>query len=976
MAHNTIQGMLTEAFIRSSALPAIEYNNQTITYRELDHKSGSIAGFLMAKGIKKGTFIAVLLENKIELIAAIIGILKAGGVFIPLDPLHPVKRMEAMLELTDTRYLLIDRINYQLLAHRSLEQGGNIETLVMDESLALESDAHSSRAEIEYHPEDAIYIYFTSGSTGRPKAVLGMNKSLAHFINWEIETLKIDTPWRVSQLTSPSFDASLRDYFVPLCSGGTVCIPPNRDLILNSTGLINWIENSRINLIHCTPSLFRLFNVKSLTKEIFSNLKYVLLAGERIHPPELENWFITFDERIQLVNLYGPTETTMVKTFYFIKKADTKAPGISVGKPMKGSRVIILDEKMNPCPEGATGEIYIRTPFRTKGYYNDPELTSKKFLVNPFNNDPDDLIYKTEDLGRVLPDGNLEFLGRMDRQVKIRGNRIELAEVEAELLKYEPVKEAVVLDREEAGGHKYLCAYVSADQEVKVDELRSFLGKELPDYMIPSFFIQLAKIPLNANGKVDWRLLPEPSGVNIISAEYLPPRNSLEEELTRVWQEVLGIDKIGINDNFFNLGGDSLKIVQVTALLTSVKLEIRDVFLHPTIAELSEAIQKDPAQYAPVQPKENARIQPEEELKAPDSGPEQSKPAKLLPKAETVKILPMRFPPPITTYPSHADLLSVILNHEESYAWFYNYYIQLEAPPDGVGVRLDFYTTLLFKTCPFIYYQRISRDLVAQKWGKISDYIIDCLDLGYYVYFLVDRYYIPEYAEYQKRHRIHDIFVFGYNLSEKTFNVADCFSGGLYRYAKATFTQIESGYENFHLTGRPDWFDGVESISYRNKFDYAFDINLVIEFIEDYLSSKSTSQRYKIPSEKYCAEGLERKNFVYGLAIYQLLQEHIKRSREYLNFDIRPFSLLWNHKTVMQDRIKYLAGNNYLRDWVFPAEEYARFAEETLNLRNMIIETMVSRNPKYIDFMIEKLGEIALRERDVLEKMLESIIVK
>jgi amino acid adenylation domain-containing protein len=820
---------------------------------------------------------------------------------------------------------------------------------------------------VEYHPEDAIYIYFTSGSTGRPKAVLGMNKSLAHFINWEIETLKIDTPWRVSQFTSPSFDASLRDFFVPLCSGGTVCIPQSREQILNSASLINWIENSRINLIHCTPSLFRLFNLKSLSPEHFPNLKYVLLAGERIHPPELENWFITFGERIQLVNLYGPTETTMVKTFYFITKADTKAPGISVGKPMKGSRVIILDEKMNPCGEGATGEIYIRTPYRTKGYYNDPELTGKKFLVNPFNNDPNDLIYKTDDLGRILPDGNLEFLGRMDRQVKIRGNRIELAEVEAKILKYEPVREVVVLDREETSGHKYLCAYVTSDHEVKVDELRSFLGKELPDYMIPSFFIQLPKIPLTANGKVDWRLLPEPSGVNIISAEYLPPRNSLEEELVQVWQQVLGIDKIGIHDNFFNLGGDSLKIVRVTALLTSVKLEIRDVFLHPTIAELSEAIQKDPAPYIPVQP--------EAEVKGPDSGPERPKEEKLIPKGENSKILPMRFPPPVTAYPSHADLLSVILNHPESYAWFYNYYIQLEAPPDGVGVRLDFYTTLLFKTCPFIYYQRMSRDLVAKKWRRISDYIIDCLDLGYYVYFLIDRFYIPEYAQYQKEHKIHDIFVFGYDLAGKSFNVADCFSGGLYRYAKVTFTQIENGYRNIHLTDRPDWFDGVELISYRDKFHYTFDINLMISFIKDYLSSTSTSQRYKIPSEKYCAEGLERKNFVYGLAVYQLLQDFMKKFRKDLNYDIRPFYVLWNHKTVMLDRIKYLAANNYLKNDAFLTERYTKIAEAALNIRNLVLETMLTENPKYVDFIIEKLGEIAIQERETLENMLESLTV-
>jgi amino acid adenylation domain-containing protein len=972
MAPNTIQGMLSEAFIRFCDLPAIEYNNTQISYRELDYRSEAIACKLAAKGIKKGAFIAVLLENKIELIATLIGILKAGCVFIPLDPLHPVKRMEVMLQSTDTRYLLIDKPNYQLLAHLFKEQGGEIEAIVKDESQTQESPMFS-RPEVEYHPEDAIYIYFTSGSTGRPKAVLGMNKSLAHFINWEIETLKIDIPWRVSQFTSPSFDASLRDFFVPLCSGGTVCIPQSREQILNSASLINWIENSRINLIHCTPSLFRIFNLKSLSPEHFPNLKYVLLAGERIHPPELENWFVTFGERIQLVNLYGPTETTMVKTFYFIKKADTKTQSISIGKPMKGSRIIILDEHMNPCGEGTTGEIYIRTPYRTLGYYNDPELNHQKFLVNPFTGDPKDLIYRTEDLGRLLPDGNLEFLGRIDRQVKIRGNRIELAEVEAKLLKYEPVKEAVVLDRENTGGLKYLCAYVTADQEVKVDELRGFLKKELPDYMIPSFFIQLEKIPLTANGKADWRLLPEPSGANIISEEYLPPRNSLEQELVQVWQQVLGIDKIGINDNFFNLGGDSLKIVQVIARLASIQLEIKDLFLRPTIMELSEMIQNEPERFSGAKPEAASQLKPMEEQHLPEQ--ECLEPDRITAKIENSKVLPMCYPPPVMAYPAHGNLLSVILDHEEAFSWFYNYYIQLEAPPEGEGIRLDFYTTLLYKTCPFIYYQRISRELIAKKWDKISDYIIDCLNLGYYVYFLIDRFYIPEYAEYQKEHKIHDIFVFGYDLSEKSFNVADCFSGGLYRYATATFTQIENGYKNIHLTGRPDWFDGVELISYRDKFHYTFDINLMIGFMKDYLSSTSTSQRYKIPSEKYCAEGLERKNFVYGLAVYQLLQEFMKKFRKDLNYDIRPFYVLWNHKTVMLDRIKYLAENNYLKKDGFLTEGYTKIAEETLNIRNLVLETMVTENPKYVDFIIEKLGEIAEQERKTLENLLESLTV-
>jgi amino acid adenylation domain-containing protein len=828
MSQNTIQGMLSEAFERSSGMVAIEYHQAVIRYRDLNQKAQHIANLLAAGGVKKGSFVAILLENKIDLIAAIIGVLKAGGVFIPLDPLHPVKRLEAMLQLTDTRYLLIDRPNYDNLAHLYTGNGGTVEALTVDQSFYQRSNSGPSRREVEYHPEDPIYIYFTSGSSGQPKAVLGKNKSLAHFINWEIETLRIDHPFRVSQLTAASFDASLRDFFVPLCSGGTVCIPENREFILDAARLIPWIDRSGIELIHCTPSLFRLFNSPTLTGENFAGLKYVLMAGERIYPQELRHWFNTFGERIQLVNLYGPTETTMVKTFYFIKESDTKKPSISVGKPMKGARIIILDENLNPCGEGAVGEIYIRTPYRTLGYYSDHELTQKKFIVNPFHDDPDDLIYKTEDLGRLLPDGNLEFLGRIDRQVKIRGNRVELAEIETKLLQHELVKEAVILDRDDPAGNKYLCAYLRSDQEVKVEELRGFLAKELPDYMLPSFFIQLEKIPLTPNGKVDWRSLPEPDHTNIISEKYFPPRNRLEEELVKIWQEVLGVGQIGIYDSFFHLGGDSLKIVQVIARLKDIKLEIKDVLLHPTIAEISEVIEHYQAGAGGAQPEAAPPVKPEFDLERIAAYQNGHKPNLMI----LDEVIPFNdvlykncffnaFFPVVRFF--NRDARSFLADDLVVYVYDQNENDQLILHP-------AYLTNTGFDKIIEELVLTMRTQVVS---GNIASDIIEALSNRRLVVTRVDCFHEPIRADmYQMNHWPHVLLIYGYDQTEKVFHVIEhenlnslSYKKNILRYrdfvnsyygyienfqkGEAVLTYFEFG-ESGADRGTRDWSDGPD----------------------------------------------------------------------------------------------------------------------------------------------------------------------
>jgi fengycin family lipopeptide synthetase D len=441
-----------------------------------------------------------------------------------------------------------------------------------------------------YKPEDKINIYFTSGTTGQPKAVVGKNEGLAHFITWEVREFNIDETKRVSQLTSQCHDPFLRDIFVPLFVGGTICVPDSRETILDSRKMIRWLEESRVNLVHCTPGLFKVFAADGFSPGSFAHLEYVLLAGERIVPRDLEHWYGVIGDRVQLVNVYGPTETTLAKLFYLIKSGDTRRGSIPIGRPIPGAKVIILNKALRICGPGEVGEIYIRTPFRSYGYYKDPGLNAEKFIKNPFGRDADDIIYKTGDLGKWNRDGQIEFVGREDRQVKIRGFRVELDEIEERLREYPGIGEAVVLYRSTGTGNYILCAYYRG--EAAVLELKAYLRRELPDYMVPSFFIKMAAFPLNVNGKIDYKALPEPDAVE--REDFAAPGSEMEKRVVKIWSEILGIERIGLNDGFLDMGGNSLNAMSLMTRIYKefgVNLQLAAIFENPTAAELVSIIE-------------------------------------------------------------------------------------------------------------------------------------------------------------------------------------------------------------------------------------------------------------------------------------------------------------------------------------------------------------------------------------------------
>jgi amino acid adenylation domain-containing protein len=579
-----------------------------LTYVGLRDRSNNLANFLIHSGATKGSIVAILIDDAVEALTAILGVLKAGCVFVPLDPNIPERRLQAMVGQVSPKWFVAESKFIELVQRVVGEQEEQTNFICVDiadlasvnssdSTLRLKAYANyfnPAAPDVKVDPNDMCYVYFTSGSTGTPKAIAGQLKGINHFIKWQIKTLGIEEGVRGSHLLALTFDGSLRDIFVPLCAGGTVCVPDGRETILDARKLIDWLDAQQINIVHCVPSLFRTLANESSDPSRLAALRYIVMAGEPLLPADVGRWTDVYGERVQLINLYGTSETTMAKFCYFVNASDRNRRAVPVGKPIEGAAALVLDELGRVCDPGIIGEIYIRTPYRTLGYYNQPELTREVFIQNPFNDDPNDLVHKTGDIGRILEDGNYEYLGRRDQQVKIRGVRVEMGEIENLLRGHEAVADVAVIDRVDAAGNTYLCAYVVLDAKAEVEALREFLSQHLPDYMLPSSFVVMTKLPRTITGKIDRRALPVPGQSRAgLGEDYVAPRTPVEEVLAGIWTQLLGIERIGINDHFFVIGGHSLMGTQMLSRVSSafkVGISLRALFENPTIAGLALAV--------------------------------------------------------------------------------------------------------------------------------------------------------------------------------------------------------------------------------------------------------------------------------------------------------------------------------------------------------------------------------------------------
>ena len=550
---------------------AIRQCGRSWSYGELQHIADRLAGVIRAVGLERGDVVAIVGPRSFGLVAALIAVLRSGYVALPIDPSVPTDRQRTMLREAKARALL----SIKRPAPTGADQ---LELSLPGPSIAIEASnghilgrGHFGRSEVARLPEiagdDRAYIFFTSGTTGVPKAILGCHKGLSHFLRWQRETFGIGPQDRVAQLSGVSFDVLLRDVFLPLTSGGTLCLLPSEGL--TSADLLRWLDAERVSVLHVVPTLAESWLADRLPDVTLEALRWLFLAGEPLKQTTVRHWREIFGTGCQIVNLYGPTETTMVKCFYRV--SDPAVFGVQpLGRPLPQTQALVLSENGRLCGIGEQGEIVLRTPFGTLGYLNAPEGNKKSFRQNPFRDAEHDRVYFTGDRGRYRPDGLLEFLGRVDDQVKIRGIRIELGEIEAVLAKHPAVKAVVTVVHEDETSDKRLVSYVvsGSEQRPRPDELRAFLKTKLPQYMLPSRFVFLEALPLTPNGKIDRRALPVPElSQEEPDGNFLAPSTAMEAKLAAVWQQVLGIERVGVRDNFFDLGGHSLLSIKVISRL-------------------------------------------------------------------------------------------------------------------------------------------------------------------------------------------------------------------------------------------------------------------------------------------------------------------------------------------------------------------------------------------------------------------------
>jgi amino acid adenylation domain-containing protein/non-ribosomal peptide synthase protein (TIGR01720 family) len=601
LLRETVHELFGRAAERHGGEIALDCRERLVTYRELERLASGLAATLLGAGVGKGSVVAILCADTVGMVTAILAALKIGAVFVPLDPRVPAAALGGMIAVVSPGWFVVEPRLADLAA--DLAAGG--ELILLDclergcpgaggEGLDTETPGPvAALPAVEHGGDDLCYVYFTSGSTGTPKGIAGRLKAIDHFIRWEIEALGLDAGVRVSHLSSPAFDASLRDFFVPLCAGGTLCVPDSPEMVMDGTRLADWLERCRVTLVHCVPSLLRALLDAGLTARRLPRLRHLLLAGEPLLPADVKRWTAVFGDRVQMVNLYGPSETTMTKLCYFVQPGDAERPSIPIGKPMRGAEVLVLDDRGRPCPPGIAGEIHIRTPFRSLGYFARPDLTRASFVPNPLTGDAQDVVYKTGDFGRILRDGNCEFLGRRDHQVKVRGVRVELGSVEEALRRHPSVRDVVVVDRQDQGGDRFLCAYLVTAEDTAVAALREHCAGLLPEAMVPSAYLVMDALPRTLTGKVDRRALPPPAAMARREETYTAPQTPLERRLAGLWTEVLGLERVGRDENFFHLGGHSLAAMRLLARIRSelaADIPLGGLFRSPTVAELAETV--------------------------------------------------------------------------------------------------------------------------------------------------------------------------------------------------------------------------------------------------------------------------------------------------------------------------------------------------------------------------------------------------
>nr|MDZ8004741.1 amino acid adenylation domain-containing protein [Nostoc sp. DedSLP05]MDZ8101218.1 amino acid adenylation domain-containing protein [Nostoc sp. DedSLP01] len=604
---------------RSPNAVAVVFENEQLTYYQLNSRANQLAHYLKSLGVKVDVLVGICVERSIEMVVGVLGILKAGGAYVPLDPEYPTQRLSFMLE---------DAAVGVLLTQQSLiEKLPPLQTklVFLDTDAPEISQLCEDNLICEVQANNLAYVIYTSGSTGQPKGVALNQQAVCNLMLWQLENQTISGGAKTLQFAPLSFDVSFQEMFSTWFGGGTLFLI-SEELRRNPVALLGFVEQKAIERLFVPfVALQQLAEVAVDSQLVNNHLREIITAGEQLQMTRaICQWLSKLTNNCTLHNHYGPTETHVVITFTLNSSVDTWPLLPPIGRPIANTQAYILDRYLQPVPVGVPGELYIGGVCLARGYLNRPELTQQRFIPHPFSADPDSRLYKTGDKARYLEDGNIEYLGRIDNQVKIRGFRIELGEIEAVLSQHEDVHACAIAVREDTPGDKRLVAYIVADHDCTptTQQLRQFVKAKLPEYMVPNAFMMLEAMPLTPSGKVDRRALPAPDLYGDRIEKYVAPRTPVEELLAQIWAQVLKIELVGVYDNFFELGGHSLLATQVVSRIRTlfrVEVPLRELFATATLAELARSIEQ--------------LQQQELELSAPP----------ILPRAENTEELPLSY---------------------------------------------------------------------------------------------------------------------------------------------------------------------------------------------------------------------------------------------------------------------------------------------------------------------------------------------
>lgn len=588
---------IPEAFYQSAALfaerIALSFEGGMMTYRQLNERSNQIAHMLMANGLQKGDYVAIVMERSKETVESLLGVLKAGGVYVPIDPSYPKERCQYLLNDTGAPFILTKDEHAQLLDDL-LHSNPLPRTVFTVERI--EATLPKDNIIVDLNHSDLAYIIYTSGSTGKPKGTMLRHYSVINLITDNQKIYHSTETDVYSQFISYSFDPSITETFTAFFSGARLHMLTSMERVSIET-FADMIKRERVTAATVPNAFFTQLatHLPADQRNALASLKYLSVGGEALMSAVLQKWQEKFGMHTEIVNVYGPTECTVLSSYYKVKdKVKDSQSSIPIGKPIANYEMYIVNKNDQLCPVNVPGELCIAGVGLAAGYLNQPAQTSEAFVPHLFSDEPGKLMYRTGDLVRLLPSGEIEFVGRKDSQIKVRGFRIELGEIEAVLGNHPSIQETVILAKKMADGNNSLFAFytVSGDMQAEQAEIREYLANNLPEYMVPERLVEVQEMPLSPTGKIDRKQLAEIDIAIPLTSHYDAPENNRQQMLANAWEYVLGIERVGINDNFFHIGGHSLKVLEI---LVQVKkhipfLKIQDFFQHQTIAELDDYI--------------------------------------------------------------------------------------------------------------------------------------------------------------------------------------------------------------------------------------------------------------------------------------------------------------------------------------------------------------------------------------------------